>query len=69
MKYEVIPQREYLIDGHPARTYGEWPGIKSNKFSGSVRIIHPVEVERVFDDREYKNNFGRRHFSELKSKE
>jgi hypothetical protein len=69
MKYEVIPQREYLIDGHPARTYGEWPGIKSNKFNGSVRIIHPVEVERVFDDREYKNNFGRRHFSELKSKE
>jgi hypothetical protein len=69
MKYEVIPQREYLIDGFPARTYGDWPGIKPNKFNGSVRIIHPVEVERVFDDREYKRNFGRRHFSELKSKE
>ena len=61
--YETVPQREYLINGQPARTYGEWPGIKSNHWKGSVRIIRPATVTgRIFDDGIYKNKIGKRHF-------
>ena len=61
--YETVPQRQYLIDGHPAKTYGEWPGIKSNHWEGSVRIIRPATVtSRIFDDGIYKNQFGKRQF-------
>ena len=61
--YETVPQREYLIEGQPARTYGEWPGIKSNHWKGSVRIIRPATVTgRIFDDGIYKNQIGKRHF-------
>ena len=61
--YETVPQRQYLIDGHPAKTYGEWPGIKSNHWEGSVRIIRPATVTaRIFDDGIYKNQFGKRQF-------
>ena len=39
---EVIKQKQYLIDGVPAGKYGEWPGIKSNKWHGSIRILKPI---------------------------
>lgn len=67
--YEQIPQHEYLIDGHPARTYGEWPGQKSNHWRGSLRVIRPSQTQRIFDGTASIPILGRRHFSEHHSEE
>ena len=54
--YKPVPQKEYLIEGIPARTYGEWPGIKPNHWRGSLRVIHPNQTQKIFDRR--KRPFG-----------
>ncbi len=38
---EVVNQKQYLINEIPATSYGEWPGISSSKWKGSIRIIRP----------------------------
>ena len=48
---EVIKQKQLLIDGVPAGKYGEWPGIKSNKWQGSIRILKPISRP----NKEYSN--------------
>ena len=67
--YKPVPQKEYLIEGIPARTYGEWPGIKPNHWRGSLRVIHPNQTQKIFDRDSYVPLLGRRHFSEVLSKE
>ena len=69
LTYSHIPQREYLIDGHPARTYGEWPGIKPNHWKGSLRVIYPNQTQKIFDRDSFIPLTGRRHFSERHSTE
>ena len=39
---------DYYIDGIPAYKAGEWPGIKSNKFENTRKIIHPSSSEIFF---------------------
>lgn len=48
MEFVVLKQKEQLIDGIPAYKYGEWPGIKSNKWQGSIKIIRP-KTTNIFD--------------------
>ena len=40
------PQYQYLIDGLPAKTCGEWPGIKPNHWKGSLRVIHLIRRKK-----------------------
>jgi hypothetical protein len=46
---EVINQKEYLIEEIPAKNAGEWQGIKSNHWKGSLRIIRPQSTGILFD--------------------
>ena len=64
IEYKQIPQRQYLIDNIPAGKYGEWPGIKPNHWKGSIRIIQPPKMNRVFDDGVYQIEKNRKHFKE-----
>ena len=41
----VINQKQYFIDGVLASKYGEWPGIKSNKWTGSKKIVRPIDQD------------------------
>ena len=64
IEYKQIPQRQYLIDNIPAGKYGEWPGIKSNHWRGSIKIIQPLQTNKVFDDGVYQIEKNRKHFTE-----
>jgi hypothetical protein len=46
---EVIKQHEYLIDGVPAGKVGEWAGIKSNRWKGSVKVMRPHTTGNIID--------------------
>jgi len=48
--YGVAPV--YKIEGIPAYKAGEWPGIKSNKFENTRRIIRAVEKGIFFSENE-----------------
>ena len=63
-EYKIIPQYQYLINNIPAGKYGEWPGIKSNHWKGSIKIIRPIRNTKIFDDRECPIEKNRRHFKE-----
>ena len=62
--YKEIPQKQYLINGIPAYKYGEWPGIKSSHWNGSIRIIQPVENGKIFDDGVLQIEKNRKHFQQ-----
>lgn len=64
MYYEAVPQRVYKIDGIPAAKCGEWPGIKSNHWLGSVKVIHPKKTASIFDDNIIPVEKNRKHFKE-----
>lgn len=68
MEYLYVPQQVYKINGEPAKTYGEWPGIKSNHWNGSIKIIRAKAPEQIFDETSAPL-LGRRHFSAKISKE
>lgn len=38
---EYINQKIHTINGIPAGNFGEWAGITSNKWRGSIKIIRP----------------------------
>ena len=38
---EVLNQKQYPNKEISATTYGEWPGIKSSKWKGSIKIFRP----------------------------
>jgi hypothetical protein len=63
-EYKIIPQYQYLINNIPAGKYGEWPGIKSNHWKGSIKIIRPIRNTKIFDDRDCPIEKNRRHFPE-----
>ena len=46
LQFEKAPL--HLLDGVPAFKAGEWPGIKSNHFTPTRRIIRPINKETVF---------------------
>ena len=62
--YKYIPQKQYLINNIPAGKYGEWPGIKPNHWRSSIKIIKPIEINRILDDGVYQIEKNRRHFKE-----
>ena len=64
IEYRHIPQKQYLINNIPAGKYGEWPGIKSNHWKGSIKIIQPVLTNKIFDDGKYQIEKNRKHFKE-----
>ena len=64
VEYKQIPQNQYLIDKIPAGKYGEWPGIKPNHWRGSIKIIQPIQINRIFDDGVYQIEKNRKHFKE-----
>lgn len=49
MQTQVIPQQQFFIEGIPANKYGEWSGIKSNKWKGSIRVIRPKDRENILN--------------------
>ena len=59
----------YKIDNIPAYKAGEWPGIKSNKFENTRRIISAVEKGIFFSEKEPLMKIARRTFSVKKSPE
>ena len=64
IEYKEIPQRQYLINNIPAGKFGEWPGIKPNHWRGSIKIIRPVQFNRILDDGVYQIEKNRKHFKE-----
>ena len=64
IEYKEIPQKQYLINNIPAGKYGEWPGIKPNHWKGSIKIIKPVQINRILDDGVYQIEKNRKHFKE-----
>ena len=64
IEYKQIPQNQYLIDNIPAGKYGEWPGVKPNHWRGSIRIIQPSQINRIFDDGVLQIEKNRKHFKE-----
>lgn len=64
IEYKEFPQNQYLIDNIPAGKCGEWPGIKPNHWKGSIRIIRPVQANRIVDDGVYQIEKNRKHFKE-----
>lgn len=46
----------YLIEGTPGYLAGEWPGLKSNKFSNTRRIIRQYSSGIIFDRTIILNN-------------
>ena len=64
IEYKEINKKQYLIDNIPAGKYGEWPGIKPNHWKGSIKIIRPVQVNRILDDGVYQIEKNRKHFKE-----
>ena len=64
IKYKQVPQNQYLIENIPAGIYGEWPGLKPNHWRGSIRIIQPSQVNRIFDDGVLQIKKNRKHFQE-----
>lgn len=42
----------YYIDGVPGYKAGEWPGLKSNKFGNTRRIIQPKNQGIIFNEKE-----------------
>lgn len=64
IEYKYIPQNQYLIENIPAGKYGEWPGIKSNHWKGSKKVIHPFQAGKVFDDGVYQPEKNRKHFKQ-----
>ena len=59
----------YKIDGVPAYKVGEWPGIKSNKFENTRRIIRAVEKGIFFSENEPVLKPRHRPFNERYSEE
>jgi hypothetical protein len=49
---EYLPQKVNLIEGMPAYKYGEWPGIKSSKWTGSLKVYRPRTEGQIFDGKE-----------------
>lgn len=49
LQYDKAPL--YMIETVPARKAGEWPGIKSNHFTPTRRIIRPINKETVFNSK------------------
>ena len=49
-----ICQNQLLIDGVPAHQFGEWPGLKSSKWTGSIKILRPEDQLNMFSG---KNKF------------
>lgn len=73
LQYEKAPL--YKVDGVPAYKAGEWPGIKSNHFTPTRRIIRAINKETVFSSNylvnvdDYLPIYGRKHFKITPSKE
>jgi hypothetical protein len=53
MQTQVIPQKQYLIEGIPANKYGEWSGLKSNKWNGSIRVMRPKDRENLLNGKSF----------------
>ena len=64
VNYKYIPQIQYLINNIPAGKYGDWPGIKPNHWKSSIKIIKPIQINRILDDDVYQIEKNRRHFKE-----
>ena len=64
LEYKYIPQKIYEIDGIPANKYGEWPGIHSNHWKGSIKIIHQEPKEKIFDPKSTMPILGKIHYKE-----
>lgn len=47
LQYHKAPL--YTLDGVAASKAGEWPGIKSNHFTPTRRIIRSISKETVFN--------------------
>ena len=56
----------YKIDDIPAYKAGEWPGIKSNKFENTRRIIQAVEKGIFFSENEPVKNLKKRMLISLR---
>lgn len=49
IEYKHIPQYQYTIEDIPATKYGEWRGKTSSKWNGSIRVIHPITRQKLFE--------------------
>ena len=45
---EELKVHVHTIEGIPAKAYGEWPGIASNHWKGSIKVIRPIRKEQIF---------------------
>lgn len=68
-KIEYVPQKVTMIDDKPAYLAGEWPGIKSSKWNGSIKVLNYVQSVSFKNPNYSLPNLGRKHFEEQRSKE
>lgn len=64
-QYIICSPRLYMIDGIPASEAGEWPGIKSNKFNKTKKIIH-IKNSNIFS---FDDNFQKYNKKIIKPKQ
>lgn len=62
LRMDVVPQRISYIDGKPAHIAGEWPGIKSSKWNGSIRVLNQIRAASFNNPNPALPVLGRRHF-------
>jgi hypothetical protein len=56
---EELKVHVHTVDGIPAKDYGEWPGITSNHWKGSIKVLRPIRKEKIFEGRNpNKERFG-----------
>ena len=69
VRMDYIPQKVNYIEGIPAHLAGEWPGIKSSKWNGSIKVLDQVRLASFKNPNPALPAVGRKHFSPKYCKE
>lgn len=69
MKLQYPSQNVYLNNGIPAYKSGEWPGIKSSKWNGSLKIVRQIREASFTNPNSHFPPTGRKHLYQDPSKE
>lgn len=69
IKIEYPGQRIYFYDNIPSHLAGEWSGIKSSRFNGSIKIINQIRSASFKNPNPMLPLLGRRHYIEKRGNE
>ena len=69
IRMDYIPQRINYIDGVPSYLAGEWSGLKSSKWTGSIKVLEQVRAATFKNPNPALPLLGRRHFTPKRCEE